>query len=746
MKRFAFSILILIIPVTVFCQGYKECRILDAKTQLPVEGAFVSLKPSGWMVTSDVKGSFSVPEKFVNDTLHIIAVGYSAYLLPVKAIPIQRIIFLNPVDAVLEHVTVKARSGEEYSIISKADIKMRSINNSQEMLRMVPGIFIGQHQGGGKAEQIFVRGFDCDHGTDINITADGLPVNMVSHGHGQGYADMHFIIPETVENVDFQKGPYHAAKGNFTTSGFVDIKTRNGLSNQLLKIEGGMFNTFRGVGMFNLMNAKARTKQQSLYLATEMAYSDGFFDFPQHFNRLNFFLKYAGKIASHTYLVAAASTFTSKWDATGQIPERSVKDGSIGFFGAIDSSEEGSTSRTNLNLQFVTGLNNGATLKNQLYFSNYNFDLISNFTFFLNDPVNGDQIRQRDYRNVFGYQGSYHAIKQNGKWQITSDYGAGFRSDYIKDLELSNTKSKTLILNRLAYGNIAETNLFAYVSKNIRFNEKLSMYAAIRSDYFFNRYTDHLQQEKKLSARSGIISPKFSLQYQANKKVQLYLNLGKGFHSNDTRVSVVENGRGVLPAAYATDLGVMIKPTKSLFVQAALWYLYLDQEFVYSGDGAYVEPSGKTRRTGIDVSLRYEPLRYVYLDADLNYAFGRFTEAAKGENYIPLAPVWSSTGGITVKKQQGLNGSLRYRWLGNRPATEDYSLTAYGYFITDLVLNYTTSRFEVGLTLNNIFNTQWKETQFSTESQLKNEAVPVQEIHFTAGTPFSARLGLSVFF
>lgn len=746
MKYFLLS-LFLLINAIAFSQKTWQGSVLDGKTNLPLEGATISLLPINITTITDERGRFIFSKNVsVLSSVQISSLGYKSRIIPLSSFQQNLAIILYPQKAQLENVTVTAKAGQEYKTISKMDIKMRGVNNSQEILRMVPGLFIGQHQGGGKAEQIFVRGFDCDHGTDINIMADGMPVNMVSQAHGQGYADMHFIIPETVENIDFQKGTYNAAKGNFTTSGFVDMKTKNGLNNDLVKLEGGMFDTYRVLGMFNLLHENAKAKQQSLYVASEYAYSNGYFDHPQDFKRLNFFSKYNGRISDQTYLIVTASTFSSKWNASGQIPDRAVESGMIGFFGAIDSTEGGETARTNVNLQLITNSKNGSFFKNQLYYSNYYFDLHTNFTFYLNDPVNGDQIRQKENRNVAGYNGSYHQQSNIGSIQLNTEAGINLRQDLTINSELSHTKDRYTLLNRIKYGNITETDAAAYISETIKINEKLSINAGLRFDQFINQYKDHLQNDSLFKANAAILSPKLSFYYQQNNATQFYLNLGKGFHSNDTRVCVVENGNKILPAAYSADLGTILKPAKNVLLQGAVWYMFLQQEFVYNGDDGSPQPSGRTQREGFDFSVRYEPVKSIYIDADVNYAHGRFVDEAKGQNYIPLAPVWSSTGGITYKNKNGLNGSLRYRWLSDRPANENYSLTAKGYFVNDLVLNYTQKKYEIGLTINNFFNVRWKETQFDTTTRLKNETAPVDEICFTAGTKLAAKLSLSIFF
>jgi outer membrane receptor for Fe3+-dicitrate len=208
---------------------------------------------------------------------------------------------------------------------------------------------------------------------------------------------------------------------------------------------------------------------------------------------------------------------------------------------------------------------------------------------------------------------------------------------------------------------------------------------------------------------------------------------------------VAASGLKTLPAAYTTDLGTVLKISDKLLFNAAAWQIHLDNEYVYSGDGGSVEFSGKTQRVGFDLSARYQPIPAIYLDADLNYARGRSVDDPEGENYIPLAPIWSSSAGITYMNKTGVNGSLRYRYLGDRPANEDYSLTASGYFITDLVLNYTSKHYEVGLTVNNLFDVRWKETQFETLTKLRNRDA-VNSIAFTPGTKFAALAHISYFF
>lgn len=653
---------------------------------------------------------------------------------------------LEPGSIQLEAVAVTSPTAHRQQIINKIDINLRPLNNSQEILRMVPGLFIGQHAGGGKAEQIFLRGFDIDHGTDIRLSVDGMPVNMVSHAHGQGYADLHFVIPELVDYVDFKKGMYHADQGNFSTAGWVNFHTKTTLDQSMVKFEAGQFNTFRGLAAIDLLGERARQKEQSAYIAAEYNYSDSYFDSPQKFKRLNLVGKYNARLSHNTHFKLGVSHFQSKWNHSGQIPDRAVNNGSISFYGAIDDTEGGYTDRSNLNLELLTNMANGGFLKNQLFYSRYGFELFSNFTFFLEDSLNGDQIKQYERRNILGYNGSYNLPHTLFGKKSSVTVGIQYRQDLTQDTELSHTANRTEVIDPIKLGDIREANASAYLDEDIHLSPKLDLNVGLRYDFFHNHYNDQLEPNGSGSASAGALFPKINLYYTPNNAFQFYWNTGRGFHSNDTRVVVPQNGRQILPAAYGTDLGVIWKPIPRLLLNAALWYLWLDQEFVYVGDAGVIEPSGQTKRMGVDFSGRYQLTRQLFADFDLNLTKPRAVGEPKGADYLPLAPLFTSIGGLSLYNKTGFNGSLRYRYMGDRPANEDYSIVAKGYFVTDLQLNYSCSRYNIGLSIYNLFNQKWKETQFATESRLRNEAAPVEEIHFTAGSPFFAKGTLTVFF
>lgn len=701
--------------------------------------------------TSDKLGRFAI-KGLPAGTYELTAtsVGYTPQHLSVTVSNEQTAsieIVMEHGELVLADVVITDQLIRDINTISQVDIRLRPVNTSQDILRIIPGLFIAQHAGGGKAEQIFLRGFDIDHGTDINLEVDGLPVNMVSHAHGQGYSDLHFLIPELVQVVDFNKGPYNAHKGNMTTAGYVSFLTRNTLEENTVKIEGGRFGTLRNVNAIRLFDRDGPNWSHSAYVASEFFRTDGFFEANQHFNRLNLMGKYHARRSTGESLTIGLSMFNSRWDASGQIPERAVEDGTITRFGSIDPTEGGETSRTNAWVKYIKALDNGGVFENQLHFSKYDFNLISNFTFFLNDPVNGDQITQKESRSIYGYKGSYSIEHSLGGRSLRSEVGGGFRYDDVNDIHLYRSRSRRHFLSDLARGDVDETNLYAYTNETLQLNDKLSVSAAIRLDHLTFNYIDALAAGyERQSVSQSIVSPKLSLSFNPTRHVNVFAKAGVGFHSNDTRVVVAQQGHEIIPRAVGLDLGANFKIGNKLLLNAAVWMLDMEQEFVYVGDEGIVEPSGETHRKGIDVSLRYQALPWLYIDTDVNWTDPKAKDTPEGEDYIPLAPTFTTIGGLSMQLENGLHATLRYRYLGDRPANEDNSVVAPGYFLLDAVVTFRRRWYEVALSAENLLNEEWNEAQFDTETRLHHETDPVSEIHFTPGTPLFIKAGIAFLF
>ena len=765
LARGAVACLLLLTTAAARAQGTATLRgtVTDSLSGQPLPDVRVTLEGRPGGTATDALGQFRLGGVEAGAyRLRLGALGYRAHLLLLTLAAGETRRLVVPLGAAalsLAEVSVSQPRDPNQSLaaISHIDQLLRPVNSAQDLLRLVPGLFIAQHAGGGKAEQIFLRGFDCDHGTDFAVSIDGLPVNMVSHAHGQGYADFHFVIPETVEQLKVYKGPYTARFGDFATAGAGEFLTKTRLDHSQVKLEVGQFDTRRALVMLDLLPTGRHLfskRAESAYVASEYYFTNSYFDAKQHFKRFNGLAKYTGQLSERTSLTLLGSHFTSRWNASGQIPERGVREGIISRFGSIDPSEGGRTSRTNASVVLTTALPHEAVLRQQAYYSRYDFSLFSNFTFFLRDSVNGDQINQTDDRHILGYTATYDRDDQLGARTLHSTLGVGTRNDF-SDVVLRNAVRRQ-ITDSVTAGRLYERNLNAYLDETLTLNDRLTVNAAVRADVFTFDFRGLLANPAaRLQPLAGrvthaLVSPKLNLYYQLRPTVQLFIRSGFGFHSNDARAVVRDANASVLPRALGYEVGSTFKPLPGLVANVALWSLHLQDELVYVGDDAMTESTGPTQRYGLDLALRYQLTKRLFLDTDVNYNHGRQLDAPAEANYIPLAPTFTSIGGLTYKQSNGLSSSLRYRHIDSRPANDDGSITARGYFLLDAVVSYTTPRFQIGATAENLLNVTWNQAQFATQTRLLNpqrEGVNgVDELHFTPGTPFYVKLNASVFF
>lgn len=755
------SFLFILLQHFVYAQENITGRIIDADTKEPIEMVTIKDSTTGLEILSDKDGSFFF-KKVKGNTFYISSMGYKDFSLhtvlqeKIYIIPLQKTV-IN-----LSNITITNQKNiiSTNRTLSLLDLNARPAKTAQDLLRLVPGLFVAQHQGGGKAEGLALRGFDADHGTDVNVSVDGMPVNLVAHAHGQGYADLHFLIPELVSAYDWGKGPYYTNKGDFTTAGFVNYNTKDFLTRNFVKTEGGIFNTGRIVGAFNVLNTKAKDKGQSLYISGEAVYTDGgpFTQVPEHFKRYNLFGKFITPLGNKNTLTVEASTLWSKWLSSGEIPERAVEEGYVdGRWGAFDTHQAGYTTRTTAIIKLKTNLGNNFAWNNLAFYSNYNLSLYTNFTANYFFPVDGDEFRQFENRNLFGYSSILSKTNYAGNTSFNTEGDIGFRTDMISPLGLDHTKDGTFLEN-IQLGKANETNMYGFIDENIR-NGNWLFNIGLRYDYFnfyyLNLATDSIATNifggLSPRAHAGTLSPKINIVYTFNPAFQLYLKTGKGFHSNDVRVVIAQQGKQILPSAYGVDVGFNWKPAPKLFINTVLWYLFLQSEFTYGSDlidqpGGPMEPSGRTVRYGIDFSGRYQITDWLYAGVNLNYAHPRSIDDPKGQNYLPLAPTFTSTGELNFKFKNGLNGGISYRYMHNRAGNEDYTLTCKGYFVTDLAMNYTKKKYEIGLSIENIFNIKWDEIQREYTSQFKGEAAPVDQMSYIPGVPFFPKLKFTVFF
>jgi outer membrane receptor for Fe3+-dicitrate len=472
--------------------------------------------------------------------------------------------------------------------------------------------------------------------------------------------------------------------------------------------------------------------------------SAGYFESPQQFIRHNVMSKTTYQIAQNKQVALLLSNFGSSWNASGQVPERAIAAGLITRFGSIDNSEGGFTGRKNASLTY-SQLTENQQFEIQAFYSKYDFRLFSNFTFFLNNRENGDEIEQLDNRQVIGVNTKYAFGKNNHFVTI----GANVRADAIEN-QLSNAVLRVRT-NDLAKAKIYQQSVGVYVKDDIRLSSKWSAEIGLRANAFAFSVSDKIPSDSSRANYSGQnfqigLLPKVNLKYRLSNRYQLFFNLGKGFHSNDARSVVQDKNNHQLPAAWGTELGVSLRPLPNFWITTAFWALALDNELVFVGDEGTTENNGASRRFGIDVSARWKLNAQFYVDADVNLSNSILVENTFGkrlaEDYrIPLAPKSTFTGGVAYRTAFGLEGSLRCRHLSARAANESNTVIAKGYTLLDLNVNYTFQQHKWMLGIENVLNRVWNEAQFDTESFLpKLDQAPVSELHFTPGTPLAIKL------
>ncbi len=735
-----------IYPFFLFAQQTIKGKVIDKNTRQPLEYAVLGAGKKSQYAITDQQGNFELNISGSADSLRVSFVGYQSQSVAIISQRKTYLVEMEHGSVDLKSVTIRALpNNASFTTISNIDINMHPLNSAQDLMRLVPGLSLMQHQGGGIADHIFFRGFDADHGTDVSVSVDDMPLNLVSHAHGQGFSDLHFMIPELVSNLEYGKGAYYTDHGDFNTAAYLAFKTVDVLDKSEVKLEGGEFNTGRVVAAIDLLSDKAKQKGEAAYIAGEAFYTDGPFHYPEYFNRANLFGKYMVNVSAKSQFKVTLSTFNSLWRSSGEIPVRAVEEGLISRWGYIDSAQGGNTARTTAIVRLTSALSDKLTLVSQVYYAHYFFNLNYDETFFANDSINGDQLRQRESRDLYGYTGklSHHAyLTNNGV--LTSTAGVGFQVDNIHGSELSHTKNYNDVLYYIQHGNVREWRLNSYLDEQYRAGKWL-FDAGVRLDYLNFCYMDFLNPVQPPIGKM-IASPKLNIEYTLNEKIQIYAKTGKGFHSNDAKVVSQNKGLDVLPASYGADVGINWKPVPQLYFNAALWYLFLQQEFTYNGDDGTFSPGDRTKREGIDFSARYEFTHWLYADFDIVFCRARDAQAVKGNDYLPLSVPLYSNGGLYVKLPDGFNGGWSCRYMKKRPATSDNSLVAQGYFLNDLTANYTKRKFEIGLEIQNLFNTQWRDAQYEVVSRLKNESQPVDDISFTPGMPFFAKLKLAVFF
>jgi outer membrane receptor protein involved in Fe transport len=631
-----------------------------------------------------------------------------------------------------------------------------------DILQVVPGLYTNQHAGGGKANQYFLRGFDADHGTDVALFVDGVPVNMVSHGHGQGYADLNWLIPELIERVEVNKGPYSAQYGDFATAGAINMVTRRNFEKSQVTLAGGSFDTWRG-----LLIATPDVEGWEPVIAGQVYGTNGPFDNPEKLQRFSLFAQVTRPLSERSSLSLTLTSYGSGWNASGQIPLREVEAGRLSRFGEIDPTEGGNSQRHSLYGTWRTLTEDGEA-RVMAYAMRYELSLFSNFTFFSRDPDNGDMIEQSDERTLAGLQASYRFRRRWRDMAFETTFGTQLRMDVI-DNSLFNNRERVR-LSPVVDANVREGSLGLYAQEDITFTPWLRAVLGLRGDFFGFGVDDHLEEpgtqdvKSSGSRQAARLSPKASLVFGAIPETELYLNAGAGFHSNDAR-GVVRQQDPVTPLTQARgyELGARTRLFDALDLAGSLFLLDLDSELVWVGDKGTTEARSATRRQGLEAEARLRILPWLFADADLTLSQANFVGNAGNGDAVALAPTLIVAGGVSARHPSGAYGRVGIIHLGDRPATEDRFLTAAGFTRLDATVGYRASWFEATLGLQNVLNTEWREAQFANVSRLPAEtgaeSCPAgtrpagedtfegcEDLHFTPGAPFNAQASVSFFF
>jgi outer membrane receptor protein involved in Fe transport len=625
-------------------------------------------------------------------------------------------------------------------LIPGKDFELLPQGRPADVLRLVPGLIMSQHQGGGKSEQYMLRGFDADHGTDVALFVDGMPVNLRTHAHGQGYADLHFLIPETIKQVDAFKGPYYVEYGDFATAGAIDFVTLDTVPENLVQAAGGSFGTQRYLTLLSPTRDRVKT-----LFALEAYASDGPFDRPLDYKRLNGFAKASARLDDDVDGSIWAAYLRSSWFGSGQIPARAVRAGLIDRFGSIDNSEGGETERASLNGQLRWKPSEADLVTVRAWAQHYSLDLFSNFTFFLNDPVNGDGIKQTDRDRILGgLDARYEHRDTVLSIPVLGMAGVQYRVD--RSRVILATQSDRHLLARTQDVSFVEQSVSPMVRLDLNPLPWMRLVTGARGDVFHYRVRNNLAGvpgQPRGDATRAVPSVKANLVLGPWHDTEFFGNFGTGFHSNDARAVVLDPRLTALPQARGYEFGVRTRILPRVELSATYWALDLKSELVFVGDEGTTEERGPSHRQGWELVTKVRLLDWLTFDGNVTLTDSAFDNGQA----IPLAPRLTARADLTARLPWGLSAGAAMRYVSNRYADEGRQQTARGYTLFDLSARYRYKDLEAFLSVENLANAEWREAQFFFDSRLPGEpAGGVPDIHYTPGNPRTFLGGLAVRF
>jgi hypothetical protein len=629
--------------------------------------------------------------------------------------------------------------------ISGAEVNAQPFARPGEALEVVPGLIVTQHSGEGKANQYFLRGFNLDHGTDLSIKVDGMPVNMPTHGHGQGYADINFMIPELIQSVNVRKGPYFADVGDFGSAGAVAIDYVNRLPKNILETTNGTFGYHRG-----LAAGSTAVGAGTLLAAVEGVKYNGPWDVPDNVRKLNGVLRYSQGTATDGFTLSAMA-YSNGWNSTDQVAQRAIDQSIIGRFGTLDPTDGGVSSRFSLSSNWAQSSEYGQTKVNA-FAINSSLRLYNNFTYFLDDPVNGDQFSQMDRRTVYGLNASHAFDVRVAGIETQTRVGLQTRGDDIR-VGLFKTFQRDA-LSTVREDSVREGNIGLWADTTARWTDWLRTTVGIREDYFAGRVLSDTP-ENSGNAQASMASPKAGIVLGPWYKTEFYGNAGYGLHSNDIRGATItvdpidkvtpQDRVPLLVRSKGAEIGARTKAIEGLTSSLAVFVLDFDSELLFVGDAGTTEASRPSRRVGVEWTNKYKPVSWLTFDLDVAYTRARFTDFDLAGDRIPGAPAWIASGAITFGNETGWFGALKGRYFGPRPLVEDDSVRSQASLIFNARAGY---RFDNGLKLQldvlNLFNARTNQIEYYYLSRLPGEPIGgVADRHVHPAEPLAVRLTLA---
>ena len=624
----------------------------------------------------------------------------------------------------------------------------RPILRPGEVEELVPGLIVTQHSGAGKANQFLLRGFNLDHGTDFATTVDGVPVNLPTQGHGQGYDDLNFVIPELIDHADYFKGTYNAAEGDFSSAGAIDILYKEQLAHPFLETTIGSYGYYRSLGAASTDFAGGK-----LLLGVEAMHQDGPFVVPQDYNKFNGMLRWSRQLGDGTFDIEAMG-YSGEWNATNHIPQRAVTEGLITVWGTEDSSDGGTSHRYSLSSSWKGQLA-GGVLSVNAYAVKYDMDLFSNFTYFLDDTVNGDQMYQKDKRWFFGSsdfwlrEGTVLGLRE--KFRI----GLDARTDLIDPVGLLHTDHRR-VLESWGVDSVAETKIEPWADLESKLTPWMRLtlglrYACVNADV----HSDYTVNSG--SAAAGSVLPKATLVLGPWAKTEFYANYGDGYHSNDVRgaTAIVNDKTGesvdkvtLLVRSRGFEIGGRNDALPGLQSSLALWLLDFNSELVWDADEGTTDPSAPSRRMGVEWSERWQPLPWLLFDLDASFSRARFIDPDTNGQYVPEAIESAVSAGVSIHRLGPWSAGLFMRYFGPRALVQDNSERSpastlfNGQIACDLNRNV-----RLILDILNIFNAQVNDMEYYYATRLKGEpAAGINDFEIHPSEPLSVRLSLTVRF